>query len=1008
MKNKFLFVICVFLLFLFGCKAVETPQNQEDLPSSNNPDQSVEDKKEFIGFSITSLPCTLYNTFYNNVFSEEGLEVTKMYSDGTQEICDRSEFYMVINGETEIKTGYVLDSNLLGQQEISIYLYNYSDYWAKFWINVIFQENEVPPEEYPPEEYPPEENPEVDDTLFSFFVETLPAKVVYKKGDYFSSEGIVCKAIDVYFQEYEVEPTKMTIVYEGDETYTENDISLPLPIGTHTVYVYYQNLKYYFTINVFDVQEIKDFAYINTGDSITIGGYEGTDFTDTEEGVYVPIPGYDPNAPYEKVYSTPADFEYEFIEGSTTEINITGIKDEVESKITELTIPATIDGYTVKTVTVGILDYAPEVRTFVMEEGIQGFSANENNSYSHYLGGKSKVTKMFLPSSLRITEEDYINYFCIGLHYLQELSIDFTNFDKAHYWETKQKDFLYCPNLKKITIRFSSNNDDHLNNYSIGIRNGEWLFGGTSIEEINFAFNDEEFIPSEYKNKPGISLIWEAGSFENVKTLKKVTFPENCDILIGEGAFANSSIETFVFPKNSKVCIWGIEAFKNCKNLASVIFEEGCEIETNNVSKSFEGSLWSQTVTKLDLSVWDECRLDFSNFTALQEVVVGSSKVYCNFAGCNNLTTITMNDDAIFLPYSLAETALTSVVIQGENYNDTCGGYDVRYDIDYEIESGLHPGLFTNCQNLTDLTVKNCRIPPYLFGLNGTDNSNITFNYDNISFGKYAFYKCAFLKEFDMNKVMSISNSGYQFAYCENLEKVTVWSTKIENEYTEVEGYSYGLEKGMFYNCTNLKTVISDYAIFEFPKECFYNCYNLENITLPNTTNSCKVGFNEFFGKYTYKKLTYEDDSFYGASKIAKKVLDNDLVIYNFPFAFKNATYCIDDLKLTDVSVIDFSEIAVKNLTIADVFYYIPENFALGNPYLETVTLDGDIEYAAFKDCTALNTVIIGDKTFHVVRNNSFDGCIALEKIIVPAEFYEQYITAKCWKPYRDLIISSE
>lgn len=994
MKNKFLFVICVFLLFLFGCKAVETPQNQEDLPSSNNPDQSVEDKKEFIGFSITSLPCTLYNTFYNNVFSEEGLEVTKMYSDGTQEICDRSEFYMVINGETEIKTGYVLDSNLLGQQEISIYFYNYSDYWAKFWINVIFQENEVPPEEYPPEE-----NPEVDDTLFSFFVETLPAKVVYKKGDYFSSEGIVCKAIDVYFQEYEVEPTKMTIVYEGDETYTENDISLPLSIGTHTVYVYYQNLKYYFTINVFDVQEIKDFAYINTGDSITIGGYEGTDFVDSEEGNYEPIPGYDPNAPYVKVYSTPADFEYEFINGSTTEINITGIKDEVESIITELTIPATIDGYTVKTVTIGMLDYTTEVRTFVMEEGIQGFSLDTDNKYDNSLGhSQSKVTKVYLPSSLSRTEEDYNNYFSsILLHYLQELSIDFTNFDK---YVSLQDDFLFCSNLKKITIRGSSNN------YKLGIENGEWFLGGTSIEEINFVFNDEEFIPSEYNNKPVISLNWKAGSFENVKTLKKVTFPENCNILIGDGAFANSSIETFVFPKNSKVRIWGIEAFKNCKNLASVIFEEGCVIDSGVTSRVFEGSLWSQTVSKLDLSVWDECWLDFSNFTALQEVVVGSSKVYCNFAGCKNLTTITMNDDAVFLPYSLAETALTSVVIQGQNYNDEI------YDNKYVVENGEHPGLLTNCKNLTELTIKNCAVPPYLFGLNGTDNSNITFDYDNISLCKYAFYKCAFIKEFDMTKVISYSSSnfeeaGHHFAYCENLEKVTVWSKIVDYEGRDCDGYSYGLGYGMFYNCTNLKTVISEYPIFEFPKECFYNCVNLENINLPETTNSYIVGYSAFYGP-TIKKLAYEEDSFYGVEKVAQKVVDNELVIYNFPLAFKNVPSRLVDWELSDVSIVDFSEIAVKNLTITDDFYYIPENFALGNNRIETVTLDGDIEYAAFKDCTNLNTVTIEDRTFHVVRDNSFEGCVALEKIIVPKEYYDQYITASCWEPYRDLIVSSE
>lgn len=988
MKNKILFMVCIFLLFV-GCTDVGLPQN------SDNPDQSGEQgngtNKELIGLSITSLPCTFYNIFYNNVFFEEGLEVVKIYSDGTQEVCQRSEFYMVINGTIEINDGDSLENNLLGQQEIIVYLHDVSYLYATFWIDIVCQE----------EENPPEDNPDEGNTIYGISVKKLPEKVVYAKGDYFSSKGLVCHAIDMSFQEYEVEPTKITIVYEGDESWTENDISLPLPIGTHFVYVYYQEFSYYFNISVFDVQEIKDFAYENTGESITIGGYEGTDFTDTKEGVYVPIPGYDPNAPYEKVYSTPADFEYEFIEGSTTEINITGIKDEVESIITELTIPATIDGYTVKTVTIGILDYTTEVRTFVMEEGIQRFSIDTDNKYDKSLGhSQSKVTKVYLSSSLSRTEEDYNNYFSsILLHYLQELSIDFTNFDK---YVSLQDDFLFCSNLKKITIRGSSNN------YKLGIENGEWFLGGTSIEEINFVFNDEEFIPSEYNNKPVISLNWKAGSFENVKTLKKVTFPENCNILIGDGAFANSSIETFVFPKNSKVRIWGIEAFKNCKNLASVIFEEGCEIETGNVSKSFEGSLWSQTVIKLDLSMWDECWLDFSNFTALQEVVVGSSKVYCNFAGCKNLTTITMNDDAVFLPYSLAETALTSVVIQGENYTDSCGGYDTSYSINDDIESGERLALLTNCNNITELTIKNCHVPSYIFGLNGTDNSNIVFTYDNIFLDDYAFYKCAFIKDFDMTKVMGVYNShGYQFAFCENLEKVTVWSKICDYEGRDYDGYSYGLGYGMFYNCTNLKTVISDYPIFEFPKECFYNCVNLENINLPETTNSYIVGYSAFYGP-TIKKLAYEEDSFYGVKKIAQKVVDNELLIYNFPLAFKNVPNRLVDWELSDVSIVDFSEIAVKNLTITKDFYYIPENFALGNNRIETVTLDGDIEYAAFKDCTLLNTVILGDTTFHVVRENSFEGCTALEKIIVPTEYYDQYITSECWAPYRDLITVAE
>lgn len=512
-------------------------------------------------------------------------------------------------------------------------------------------------------------------------------------------------------------------------------------------------------------------------------------------------------------------------------------------------------------------------------------------------------------------------------------------------------------------------------------------------------FNDEEFIPGEYQNQPRIFFNWEAGSFENIKTLKKVTYPENCELYIGERAFANSTIESFTFTKNSKVHLFSSE-FKDCKNLLNITFDEGVEFEYGGGYKSFEGSLWSKTVTKLDLSIFYECWLDFSNFTALEEVIIGSSVVHSDFSGCKNLSKITMNDDAVFLPWSLSETALTSVTIQGTDPSD-----DTLYSSDYSVLNGEHPGLFTNCENLIDITFKNCTIPPYIFGLNGTERTDVTLNYQNVILDSYAFYKCAFLKEFDMTEIVNLLG-GYQFAFCENLEKVKIWSNKVD-EGDDIEGYGYGIKNGMFYNCVNLSSIISDYPVFDFPYSCFYNCYNLTNIKLPDTT-----------GKYYYyktrystpkeKQLAYADNSFYGANKMAEIFMDKNLVTSQFPLAFKNTSTPVNNYKLSDLSIIDVSEIPATNLTISDGFYYIPENFALGNDYLETVTLDGDIKSAAFKDCSSLKTVIIGDRTFHVVCENSFEGCISLEKIIVPSEFYEQYINAECWIPYKDLIVPAE
>lgn len=473
MKKKILFLFCLVFLF-WGCMYIENPEGGEDPDDSQSNEQPSEEpyvpEKELIGFSITSLPCTFYNIFYENVFSEEGLVVTKMYSDGTQEVCERSEFYMVINN-TEIKAGDILDSNLLGQQEITIYLYNHPYLWAKFWIEIICQENEVPPEDVPPED-----NPSVDDTIINFYVHTLPDKVQYVKGDELSLTGLVCYAMDISFQTFTVEPTKFTIVYNPEVSWQEEEIPDSLPVGTHKICVYYNDFCSYFEITVFDLKEIFDFAYENTGDSITIGGYEGTDFIDREEGYDDRIPDFDPDAPYEKIYSKPEDFEYIFIEGSTTEIDVIGIKDEVEDVITEVIIPATIDGYTVKTVATSIVYDADEARTFIMEEGIQGFSEDvdtrEINYSSFTFRNRKKITKMYLPSSLIISEENLVNYFCLGFSSLRELSIDFTNFDSSFYNTRYQEDFLYAPNLKKITIRLNPNYLLGNKNFNTGIKMG--------------------------------------------------------------------------------------------------------------------------------------------------------------------------------------------------------------------------------------------------------------------------------------------------------------------------------------------------------------------------------------------------------------------------------------------------------------------------------------------------------------------------------------------------------
>jgi len=871
------------------------------------------------------------------------------------------------------------------------------------------EEPEINPEE--PEVNPddPEINPDEPEDfieIYDFRITRLPNKITYIKGEAFSSQGLECCAtviMDGSYKDIVVEPTQLKILYNKDISLDTEDIPNELSVGTHDIYVYYEaNYNQFsdkFEIEVFNLKESSDISYKNKGDSITIAGFEGGKYYDQDEEVF------DLNAPYEPVYSKPEDFEYIFIEGSSTEIDVVGIKDNVESMITELTIPAVIDGYTVKSVSIGILNYAKEVRTFVIEDGVQEFSTDLADRDYRFpkllLDDGKKITKMYIPKTLVIDKEDIGDRrFSICLENLQELSIDFTNIYLSS--DLSYERFLQTPNLRKITIRMNPNS------YNCkGIDNFECLFDDANLlEEIDFVFNEEEFIPSEGQTKPYLSFNWLGD--ENFKNLKKITYPENCILSIESLAAENSSIESFTFTKNTYVCL-GSEAFKNCNNLSEIIFDEGCEFDTRNLSENpFCDSLWSKTVTRLDLSGFDECWLDFSNFTALEEIDIGSSVVRSNFSGCKNLSKVLMNEDAVFLPLSLAETAITSVTLQGnENNTNFYTGYGVSAD---EIKNGEMPGLFENCNNIKEITFKNCEIPYCIFGPNGTDRTDIVIDYSSAEcLSSYAFYKCAFLKEFDITKLKSLDAKGYQFAYCENLEKVTICSVKCQ-EGVDLDGYGYGLVQGMFYNCSNLETVLSDYPIFDIPNSCFYNCFNLENINLPLSIDKYSYLIIEnALGetKTYYMQLFYEVDSFYGALKIANKFVDNNLITDMFPYAFRNA-YLSESLTLEDFFVFDFSDFLVRNLIIDDSYYYIPQNFALGNEYLESVILDGEIEAAAFKDCILLNTVIIGDRTFHVVQKNSFEGCVSLEKIIVPKEYYEQYITAECWEPYRNLIVVAE
>lgn len=566
--------------------------------------------------------------------------------------------------------------------------------------------------------------------------------------------------------------------------------------------------------------------------------------------------------------------------------------------------------------------------------------------------------------------------------------------------------FMNCTALKSVKFAQSCN-----------LEIGESAFSGcTALETISF---------------PQLSAGNESFYFEDINVLLKE------GILINTNAFYNVPvIKEFTFKKDMSYTLKA-GAFFGC-DIKNLTFEENCEVfgdlEYDQITYFFDPN---SSIKEIDISAANKVyNLKFDNFTALQKFTVGNSSfIGGSLKNCTSLQTIDVGENAYFLPSSLQGcSSLQSVTLQG---NSPYHYYSIYYEDDdglHEVEFNTASEILFDCDSLRSVTFKDLRTPPYVFGKDGRD-TECDLIFDNIAtIGDYSFYKCNFITSLNLNLFCPVSGPGdwlgsYCFAGCKNLKQVTTnclggdyifkdcvnleevtlvhdyeKTTAWERAWAEShEDYDYGepmsltwsgpcVYPGTFYNCKNLKALKTDWEHTILGSEAFYNCEILEELKIPVKTDKTGVKFST--------------DTFYNCNKLFPLLqeygyvddLGDDLI-----YSFSTDYFYLDELTLTrDIYI---QGINVKHVIIPrSLYYFIPEEFALGNPYIQTVTLDCDIEARAFKGCSSLTTVILGDTTFHSVSPDSFADCLNLSKIIVPARFFEQYKTSSKWELYRDLI----
>ena len=179
---------------------------------------------------------------------------------------------------------------------------------------------------------------------------------------------------------------------------------------------------------------------------------------------------------------------------------------------------------------------------------------------------------------------------------------------------------------------------------------------------------------------------------------------------------------------------------------------------------------------------------------------------------------------------------------------------------DTEISvSGIGESAFTQCYNLTSVTIPNSvtSIGNYAFS-QCYNLTSPTIPNSVTSIGTLAFYNCSNLTSVTIpNSVTSIGEMI--FSYCSNLTSVT-----IPNSVTSIGN-------GAFYYCNNLTSVTIPNSVTSIGENTFYNCSNLTSVTIPNSVTS--IGSGAFYS-CKYLKNVYccaeevpitETDAFEGA-----------------------------------------------------------------------------------------------------------------------------------------------
>ena len=475
---------------------------------------------------------------------------------------------------------------------------------------------------------------------------------------------------------------------------------------------------------------------------------------------------------------------------------------------------------------------------------------------------------------------------------------------------------------------------------------------------------------------------------------------------IGSNAFYGCGIDSFTFGDSLDTV--GNYAFYNCTKLTNVTFTENCSI------------------TEMPDYLFSGC-------SKLESIVLpaGTTKIgQAMFNGCTSLSSFTIPEGVTAIPYrAFYNTGLTSIVIPAAV---TSIGQDA-----FRTSSKLASITFENTEEKpSQLSAINTN---YAFGGTAIEEFVFPETEYSISLSTNGIFRGLFtLKRVVLSSGVvtsiasitsnndSINNEGFEIVFPDNGKIIKENGVIYDKDKTilygifanEVEGDTLVIPETVktirsyaFSGLTTLKEITITENVESIGAYAFYNCSGLETVNF-NTTKVTGINSYTFYGCSSLSSITLPASvtfvdmyAFYNCAELKSINLDHVELLGTSAFYGSG----LEEVNLSSITGYIQSGSTASTMAFSNAFYncknltkvdfgtstltYLMSGMFNGCSALEEVILNANqtnIENSVFAGCTSLKSIDLSSITSTIShRNNAFDGnsifrgCTSLETVVL-------------------------